>query len=86
VPENAIAIQRMPAAASSTAFPSLTKANAKTSTQATAKNSVVVNTSQLRASIAKSFRSTSHAVRMNINGILYSAAFAHAFSARCRRR
>ena len=39
--ENAIAIHRMPAAASSTACPSLTNAKANTSTHDTAKNSVV---------------------------------------------
>src|SRR4051812_37668289 len=53
----------MPDAASSTARPSLTNANANTRTHDTAKNSVVVSTSQLRASIAKSFRRTSQAVR-----------------------
>src|SRR5580765_4234027 len=57
----------MPAAASSTGRPSFTKAKAKISTQATAKNSVVVTTSQLFASIATSFRSTSHTVRRNIS-------------------
>src|SRR5258708_21779836 len=63
-----MAIHRMPAAASSAACPSFTNANAKTSTQEAAKNRVVVSTSQLLASIARSFRSTSHAVRRNISG------------------
>ena len=49
------------------ARPSLTNANAKISTHDTAKNSVVVRTSQLFASIATSFRSTSSAVRKNIS-------------------
>src|SRR3954453_13004112 len=57
----------MPAAASSTAFPSLTKANAKISTHETAKNRVVVNSSQLFASMATSLRSTSQAVRRNMS-------------------
>src|SRR5882762_11752947 len=58
----------MPAAASATACPSLTSANANTRTHAAAKNIVVVRTSQLRASIATSFLRTSHAVRMNMSG------------------
>jgi hypothetical protein len=41
VPEKAIAIQRMPAAPSSGAFPSFTSANAKNSTHEMAKKSVV---------------------------------------------
>src|SRR3954447_25639379 len=57
----------MPAAASSTARPSLTKAKAKISTHDTAKNSVVVSTSQLFASMATSLRRTSHAVRKNMS-------------------
>src|SRR5712691_13487497 len=61
-----MAIHRMPDAASSTARPSFTNANAKTSTHDAAKNSVVVRISQLLASIAKSFRSTSQAVLRNV--------------------
>ena len=41
VPENAIAIHRIPAAASSSGRPSRTKLNANTRTQAPAKKSVV---------------------------------------------
>ena len=41
VPENAIAIHRIPAAASSTALPSRTNPKANTSTHDTAKNAVV---------------------------------------------
>ena len=41
VPENAMAIQRMPAAASSSGRPSLTSANENTSTHAAAKKTVV---------------------------------------------
>src|SRR6185503_370105 len=74
----------MPAAASSTARPSRTNANANTSTQAVAKNSVVVSTSQLRASMAKSFRSTSQAVRRNMSGRSDERAVARA-QARARR-
>src|SRR5690349_9070896 len=58
----------MPAAASSGACPFFTKANAKISTHEIAKNSVVVSTSRLLTSIAKSLRSTSHAVRRNTSG------------------
>src|SRR5580765_4802576 len=74
----------MPAAASSTGRPSFTKAKAKISTQATAKNSVVVTTSQLFASIATSFRSTSHAVRKNISAGSDDGAIARAQAGRGR--
>ena len=61
-PENAIAIHRMPAAASSTGLPSRTKPNANTSTQDTAKNSVVYRISRLRTSMRRSLRVTSQTV------------------------
>src|SRR5919204_2750009 len=67
VPENAIAIHRIPAAASGGAWPSLTNANEKTSTHDTAKNSVVTRISSVLTSIAKSFLRTSKAVRTNIS-------------------
>ena len=59
VPEKAIAIHRIPAAASSGAWPFFTNANAKISTHEIAKKSVVVRISRLFTSIAKSLRSTS---------------------------
>src|SRR4051812_48296931 len=77
-----MAIHRMPAAASSTARPSLTKAKAKISTHDTAKNSVVVSTSQLFASIATSLRSTSQAVRRNMSVGSDQRAVARAQAAR----
>src|SRR5512139_1753760 len=66
VPANAMAIHRIPAAASSSGWPSLTSANAKTSTQDTAKNAVVYRTSRLLTSTVRSLRITSHATRKNI--------------------
>src|SRR5581483_8717685 len=68
VPEKAIAIHRMPAAASSRARPSRTNAKENTSTHATAKKSVVNRISRVLASIAKSFRSTSSATPANPTG------------------
>src|SRR5471030_3080831 len=73
----------MPAAASSTGRPSFTNANAKISTHATAKNNVVVSTSQLFASIATSFRSTSHAVRKNMSVRPYQRSIPRAQPGRC---
>src|SRR5256885_9682586 len=70
----------MPAAASSGAWPFFTSANAKISTHAIAKNSVVVSTSRLFTSIATSFRSTSHAVRRNTSGRSDQRAVARAQS------
>src|SRR3954454_10071192 len=77
-----MAIHRIPAAASSTARPSLTKAKAKISTHDTAKNRVVVSTSQLFASIATSLRSTSQAVRRNMSVGSDQRAVARAQAAR----
>ena len=63
VPENAMAIHRMPADTFATARPSSTKAKANTSTHDTAKNTVVETSSQLRTSTARSLRTTSQATR-----------------------
>ena len=68
----------MPTAASLTARPSLTSANANTSTHDTEKNSVVVRISRPFTSMAKSFRNTSSAVRRNTSAASDDAAIAGA--------
>src|SRR5262249_20856390 len=76
VPENEIAIHRMPAAASATTNPSRTSAKANTSTHETAKNSVVERISKLLISTATSLRNTSPAVRPNILFVPHDRAVA----------
>ena len=66
VPAKAIEIHRMPAAPSSGARPSRTRAKAKTSTHETAKKSVVYAISRLRTSTVRSLRSTSQTTRANM--------------------
>src|SRR5262245_60324791 len=61
VPENAIAVHRMPATASPDARPSDRNANEKISTTMTAKNNMVEMISRVRHSTTRSFQSTSQA-------------------------
>ena len=65
MPAKAIAIHRMPAAASSSGRPSRTRAKANTRTQDAAKNIVVYTISRLRISTVRSLRMTTHATRRN---------------------
>src|SRR3970040_1531373 len=58
-----MAIHRTPAPTPSAALPSCTSENAKTSTQETAKNSVVYAISRLRTSTVRSLRTMSQTAR-----------------------